>query len=111
MGTRNYERLSALDAAFLVLESPTTPMHIGSISILDGGSLVDGYGAVDIDRIATHLATCLNRLPRYQRIGAVFRFVVRFCARATTYKGNHERRAEVAGRCERSTTWHVLCCR
>lgn len=32
------EQLSGLDAAFLYLETPTTPMHIGGISIFDGST-------------------------------------------------------------------------
>ena len=30
-----YERLTAQDASFLHLETPTSPMHVGSLSLLE----------------------------------------------------------------------------
>ena len=36
----NYERLSALDNAFLVLERANTPMHVGSTAIFDAAPLL-----------------------------------------------------------------------
>lgn len=32
------EQLSALDSAFVCLESPRTPMHIGGVYLFDGAS-------------------------------------------------------------------------
>ena len=40
----DYDRLSALDASFLHLESPETPMHVGSLGIFDGAPFFDGSG-------------------------------------------------------------------
>jgi len=38
MSDANYDRLSALDNSFLVLErtEPDTPMHVGSVAIFEG---------------------------------------------------------------------------
>lgn len=61
------ERLSALDTAFLRLERPDLPMHIGGIMLLDGGPLRDGSGAVRLDAIQRHVAARLRHLPRFRR--------------------------------------------
>jgi diacylglycerol O-acyltransferase len=40
------DRLSSLDAAFLSLATPTTPMNIGSVTYLESGQLRDGDGRI-----------------------------------------------------------------
>lgn len=45
------ERLSALDASFLYLESPRTPMHVGSVSVFDGRVRIDELQAVTLERM------------------------------------------------------------
>jgi diacylglycerol O-acyltransferase len=54
------ERMSALDAAFLQLEDGNTPLHIGSIAVLDGPP--PAYG--DLVRL---IAAKLPRVPRYRQ--------------------------------------------
>jgi WS/DGAT/MGAT family acyltransferase len=56
------ERLSALDAAFIALESRTIPFVIGSIIRFDR--------RVDLARLRAHVDAALDHLPRYrQRVG------------------------------------------
>ena len=45
----HYERLSPLDNSFLALESRTTHMHVGAVTVFAAGSLSRGDGGIDID--------------------------------------------------------------
>jgi len=54
------ERLSALDASFLFLESRTAPSHGVFLSILDG--------AIDFDRFRSELEWKLPHLPRFRQV-------------------------------------------
>ncbi len=62
-----YERLSAMDSAFLHFEGPNTPMHVGGAVIFDAGPLVTAEGGVDIKRIHAHIASRLHVVPRYRQ--------------------------------------------
>ena len=53
-------RLSGLDAGFLSLETPTTPMTIGSLSILDPAT---DSGRLDVDRLRAFLRSRLESAP------------------------------------------------
>ena len=53
------QEMSGLDAAFLYLETPSTPMHVGGLSILDGSLTFDGFRELMADRI--HLVPVLTR--------------------------------------------------
>ncbi|HBZ70873.1 MAG TPA: wax ester/triacylglycerol synthase family O-acyltransferase [Deltaproteobacteria bacterium] len=65
-----YERLSALDAAFLTIETESSPMHVGAVAIFEAGPLARPEGGVDIDRIRTLVEALL--VPRYrQRIARI----------------------------------------
>jgi WS/DGAT/MGAT family acyltransferase len=65
-------RLSALDTSFLALESPTTPMHVGALILLEGGALTDAAGRVRIGAIRNAISDRLVRCPRMrQRIASV----------------------------------------
>jgi diacylglycerol O-acyltransferase / wax synthase len=59
------ERLTRLDASFLYLEEPGTPMHVGGVLILErppGG----------VDALAALVAARLSLVPRYrQRVAEV----------------------------------------
>ena len=59
------ERLTSLDSAFLRIETPSFPMHIGGVMELDGGPLRDGDGALRIDAIRDHVEARLARAPRF----------------------------------------------
>jgi len=64
---RNYERLSALDNSFLVLERANTPMHVASAAIFDAAPLRGPGGGVDFERFARHVASRLHLIPRYRQ--------------------------------------------
>ena len=63
----NYERLSALDNSFLVLERANTPMHVGSAAVFDAAPLLGPGGGVDFERFARHVASRLHLIPRYRQ--------------------------------------------
>ena len=50
-------RLAPLDAAFLSIETPEAPLHIGGVSVIDGD--------VTAAQLATRLASRLGEIPRY----------------------------------------------
>lgn len=56
-------RLSALDATFLYLETPDTPMHIGSLTIFAPAKDPDTL----FERFREHTRAQLDRLPSYYR--------------------------------------------
>ena len=55
------ERLTALDASFLYLEEPGTPMHVGGVIVLDHGP--DG-GGLDHEALIELVRTRLPLVPR-----------------------------------------------
>ena len=57
------KRLSLLDALFLYLETPETPMHVGSVTIFKPESPWDDLFA----RFRAHTAARLDLLPSYRR--------------------------------------------
>ena len=57
------KRLSFVDALFLYMETPETPMHIGSVTIFKPPSPQDGLFA----RFHEHTAARLDLLPSYRR--------------------------------------------
>jgi len=60
-------RLSALDVAFLQLESADTPMHLGGVFVLDGDPLRDDSGRLRLDELRRHVEARLPRVPAYLR--------------------------------------------
>ena len=63
----NYERLTALDNSFLVMEGPSTLMHVAATGIFEAGPLTMPDGGVDIERITRHIASRLHKIPRYRQ--------------------------------------------
>ena len=57
------KRLSLLDALFLYLETPETPMHVASVTIFKPKSRKDNHFA----RFREHTAARLDLLPSYRR--------------------------------------------
>ncbi|MEX2081404.1 MAG: wax ester/triacylglycerol synthase family O-acyltransferase [Dehalococcoidia bacterium] len=51
--------MSSQDAGFLYFEKPSTPLHIGSTSILEGH--------ISRDELVDHMAARMHRLPRYRQ--------------------------------------------
>jgi diacylglycerol O-acyltransferase len=63
------ERLSALDASFLAVESPTSPMHVGWVARFEPPERGAPPG---FDELFEHLSGRLGRAPRYrQRLAGV----------------------------------------
>jgi diacylglycerol O-acyltransferase / wax synthase len=62
-----YDRLTALDASFLELETPAVHMHVGSVGIFESGPLARPDGGVDFDRIRTIVEAGLRRVPRFRQ--------------------------------------------
>lgn len=60
------ERLSALDASFLHMETDRTPMHIGGVFTLTGDALRDSSGELRIEAIRGHVEARLQSLPRFR---------------------------------------------
>jgi len=56
------ERMSALDASFLLIEKPHRPMHVGGVILLDPGP--QGF---DVDRMVALVRERLHLLPRYRQ--------------------------------------------
>ena len=57
-------RLSALDEAFLALESPQAPMHVGWAALFSppSGALCPSFEA-----LCAHIESRLGRAPRYRQ--------------------------------------------
>jgi len=69
--TVRYERLSNLDASFLALETRTTHMHVGAVSMFAPGPSITKAG-VDIETIRALIVSRLELIPRYrQRLATV----------------------------------------
>ena len=67
MARTHYERLSALDASMIFMETSHTHMHIGEVGILESGPLLTKSGGIDIERVRAHIAGGLADLPRYRQ--------------------------------------------
>lgn len=63
----HYERLSSLDNSFLALESRTTHMHVGAVTIFDAGSFARENGGIDVDRLRAFIESKLYMIPRYRQ--------------------------------------------
>jgi len=68
MAHPNYERLTALDNSFLLLERPNQYTHVASTLIFDAGPLRTASGGVDFDAIREAHARVLHRIPRYRQV-------------------------------------------
>jgi WS/DGAT/MGAT family acyltransferase len=62
-----YERLSALDATFLDVESKSAPMHVGAALIFDAKPLTLEHGGLDIERLTKYTEAALDSIPRYRQ--------------------------------------------
>lgn len=67
MGYAHYDRLTALDASFLEMETPAVHMHVGSVGIFQSGPLARAGGGVDFDRIRSIVEAGLRRAPRFRQ--------------------------------------------
>lgn len=62
-----YDRLSGLDASFLALERIETPMHIGSLAILEGEPFFDERGRFRLADARRLVASRLHLIPRFRK--------------------------------------------
>lgn len=67
MSQGNYERLSATDTSFLILERPSIPLHIATTLIYESGPFATQGGGVDIDAYKAAIEAVLHRIPRYRQ--------------------------------------------
>lgn len=67
MPSYSFERLSAQENRFLLLESPETPMHATSVAIYRAGPLATSNGGVDIARLKRFIGSLLHQVPRYRQ--------------------------------------------
>lgn len=67
MSYSHYDRLTALDAAFLEIEDDNVHMHVGAISIFEGGELLRDDGSIDFPRIRRIAAPGLARNRRFRQ--------------------------------------------
>ncbi len=56
------DRLSPLDASFLYVEEPTTPMHVGSVAVFEAPK-----GGFDHDRLVDLITERIAFVPRYRQ--------------------------------------------
>jgi hypothetical protein len=64
MPTNACDRLRFLDRSFLMLETPTSPMHIAGSVTFEAGPLQTTDGGVDIDTIRDYVTFRLHLIPR-----------------------------------------------
>ncbi|MCA9512336.1 MAG: wax ester/triacylglycerol synthase family O-acyltransferase [Myxococcota bacterium] len=62
-----YERLTAQDNSFLIMESPKHHMHVASTLIYDAGPLRTKEGGIDFERVKAATEGYLHRIPRYRQ--------------------------------------------
>jgi len=62
-----YDRLTALDNSFLLLEKPNSYMHVASTLIFEAGPLQKPEGGIDMEAIRAATASALHLIPRYRQ--------------------------------------------
>jgi len=63
----HYERLSSLDNSFLALESRSTHMHVGAVTIFEAGSFAKQDGGIDVERLKDFVSSKMHMIPRYRQ--------------------------------------------
>jgi len=67
MSYSHYDRLSALDSAFLEIEDGNAHMHIGAVGVFETGPLASASGGLDFDRIVDFIGTAVQKNDRFQQ--------------------------------------------
>ncbi|MBA2496143.1 MAG: wax ester/triacylglycerol synthase family O-acyltransferase [Acidimicrobiia bacterium] len=62
-----YERLTALDSAFLHIEAAHQPMHVGGLCIVEGRSFRDAEGRFRLDDLRAVVDARLRLVPRFRK--------------------------------------------
>jgi WS/DGAT/MGAT family acyltransferase len=65
MAYSHYERLSAVDTAFLEIEDESCPMHVGAVAVFEPGPLSRPEGGLDVERFRDFVESTL--LARYRQ--------------------------------------------
>lgn len=67
MSQGNYERLSATDTSFLLLEKPSIPLHISATLLYESGPFATRGSGIDIEAYKAAIEAVLHRIPRYRQ--------------------------------------------
>lgn len=67
MPSYSYDRLTALDNSFLLLEGANAYMHVASTMIFEEGPLVNADGGINMPEVRRMIASTLHRIPRYRQ--------------------------------------------
>ncbi len=67
MSSPHYERLTAMDTSFLVLEKPWSPLHVSATLIYEAGPMAKADGGIDISAYRDATESVLHRIPRYRQ--------------------------------------------
>lgn len=67
MSYSHYDRLSALDSAFLDIEDGNAHMHIGAVGIFDTGPLANALGGIDFERILDRIEAAIHPNDRFKQ--------------------------------------------
>lgn len=62
-----YDRLSALDNSFLLLEKPNAYLHVASTLIFEAGPLKNEYGGINVEAVKSLISSNLHLIPRYRQ--------------------------------------------
>jgi WS/DGAT/MGAT family acyltransferase len=61
------DRLTTLDASFVWLEHPGTPVHVGAVTTFEAGPLLDGDGTLRLGDLRDRIDARLDAFPRLRR--------------------------------------------
>jgi diacylglycerol O-acyltransferase len=67
MPSYSYDRLTALDNSFLLLEGPNAYMHVASTMIFESGPLSTPDGGINMEEVRRMIGSILHRIPRYRQ--------------------------------------------
>ena len=67
MSQTHYERLTAMDTSFLILEKPQSPLHVSATLIYEAGPLALPGGGIDVAAYRAATEAVLHRIPRYRQ--------------------------------------------
>lgn len=67
MAHYSFDRLSAQDLTFLAAESPTAPMHVAAIAVMEAAALRGDEGGIDLPRYRSAVECVLHWIPRYRQ--------------------------------------------
>lgn len=63
----NPDRLGAIDETYLAIENPSTPLHVASLGIFEGGGLTTKGGRLRYEAICERLDARMHLLPRLRQ--------------------------------------------